>query len=205
MKKNIIFSVLVIVLGIFLCVIAINPGIMQENTNYGDEQTYVGDNKDNDDNGDNNNDDFTIKEKNPVAGQVIEFETKDLDGNAINSSLFQEQELTLLNLWSINCPPCVQEMPELEKIANDYKGKVRVIGIISDRDIEGVKEVIKKKNVTYTNIFTDSKLEDQILMHFDYIPVTLIVDKEGKVLEKFIPGQGDYEYFKSIITELLDK
>ncbi len=79
------------------------------------------------------------------------------------------------------------------------------MGIAGDTDIESVKEVLKKKGVTYTNILPGKKLQEQIINHFEYIPVTLIVNKEGKVLEKFVPGGGEYDYFKTIITELLDK
>lgn len=194
---------LVIVLGIFICVIAINPGIVGGNPMEGDGQ--YDNNEANDDVDVTGNNDMNPEEKNPIAGNVIEFQTTDIEENSIDSSIFQEQELTLLNLWSINCPPCVQELPELEKIANEYKGKVRVVGIAGDTDIESVKEVLKKKGVTYTNILPGKKLQEQIINHFEYIPVTLIVNKEGKVLEKFVPGGGEYDYFKTIITELLDK
>ncbi|QUI23138.1 TlpA family protein disulfide reductase [Vallitalea pronyensis] len=203
MKKNIVYSVLVIVLGIFICVIAINPGIVgdhgmegnpyyEENTNGAQDNPIFGEHA------------MGPQGKNPVAGKQLEFKTTDMDDNKVDNSIFGEQQLTLLNLWSIHCPPCVEELPELEKIANDYKGKVSVVGIVDDTDMEGVKEVLKKKGVTYTNIIPDKGLQD-VMNQFDYIPVTLIVNKEGKVLEKFVPGSSDYEYFKSIITELLDK
>lgn len=203
MRKNIVYSVLVIVLGIFICVIAINPGIVgghgmegnpynQGNINGAQDNPIYGGHP------------MGPEAKNPVAGKQIEFKTMDIDDNKVDNSIFGEQQLTLLNIWSIQCPPCIDELPELEKIANDYKGKVSVVGIVDDTDMGGVKEVLKKKGVTYTNIKPDKGLQD-VMNQFDFIPVTLIVNNEGKVLEKFVAGSSDYEYFKSIITELLDK
>lgn len=189
MKKNIIYSILTIILGVAVCLIAINPGLLGNDTSKNTPEGFS---------------DEGI-EKNPIAGKVIEFKTKDLDDNDIDSSVFKNQEITIINLWGTFCPPCIEEMPEFQKISEDYKGKVRVIGILVDYDKESAKEIIKEKNITYTNIVAYPKLEEQIIKHFDYVPVTLIVNKDGKVLEEFIPGSSNYMGIKGTIDSILNK
>lgn len=205
MKKyqNIIIAAVVVILGAAVCIMALNGGQSPQGGEQGMPMTDGQGAQIVDGQGMPME---MLNEKNPLAGTEIKFSAKDVDGNAIGNSVFKDNKLTLINLWGTFCSPCIEEMPDLQKIQDEYKGKVKVIGIVDEMETaDQVKEVLKQKNITYTNIIANSELGEQLVRKFDYVPVTLLVDSEGKVLETFLPGGGDYQIFKSIIDEQLNK
>ena len=49
------------------------------------------------------------------------FSTTAIDGSTVDESLFEGKKLIMINLWEPWCGPCVQEMPALEKLYQEYK------------------------------------------------------------------------------------
>ncbi|MCT4620020.1 MAG: TlpA family protein disulfide reductase [Marinisporobacter sp.] len=147
----------------------------------------------------------SLEEKNPLAGQEVKaFKAKDLDGNEVTNEIFSESDVTVVNIWGTFCGPCIEEMPELDKIQKEFKDKkVKVIGIVSDKAVEEAKSITK--DLSYTNIVPDEALEKQIVNSFDYVPVTLFVNNKGEIMKEFIPGGSDYETFKKMIEGCLEK
>lgn len=146
-------------------------------------------------------------DENVVSGSKLkDFLTKDVYGNEIDERIFTDKKLTVLNLWGTFCGPCIEEMPDLEKISNEYKDKnVAVVGIvIDDPSPEDAQKMLEELGVTYINIFPDDKLKELITDKFDYVPVTLFIDSNGEVLKTFIPGSEDKETFKRIIDKLIE-
>lgn len=66
------------------------------------------------------------------------FETTDLEGNVVRLKMFQENHLTMVNLFSSTCNPCMEELSHLAELANEYKDKkVGVLGVNADVDSAG--------------------------------------------------------------------
>jgi thiol-disulfide isomerase/thioredoxin len=101
---------------------------------------------------------FTIPKELAEEGTGIHFETTDLDGNSIDSSdLFAGHTITMVNLWATWCGPCINELPELEKLNQEFlKKNCQIIGIVTDTNkeekITKAKEILAEKGVTYTNL-----------------------------------------------------
>ena len=188
-NKNYIIASVIIVFGLITCAIAINTGGQQQmiENGMGDSQQSMG---------------MGMDENNPVAGETITFKTTDLDGNTIDDSIFNDYRMTIVNLWATFCEPCIEEMPEIQKIQDEYKDQLKVIGIVEGYDQKDAKDILKSINVTYTNVVADENLQN-ILNNFQYIPVTLFVDSEGKIIDTFIPGSTDYQSLKSMVDGLL--
>ena len=153
-----------------------------------------------------------IDEKNPISDtNVPEFKAKTLSGDEISNDVFKNNNLTLVNLWASWCEPCVAELPEFQKLYEAYKDKgINVIGLIAEKKLDSAgidecKQVVEKSKVNYTNIVADKNLYDSIISKFDYVPVTLLVDSEGKILEKFIPGSTDYEALEALVKDYVKK
>lgn len=144
-------------------------------------------------------------DENPVAGKKIgEFSAEDLEGNVVTNKIFAENDLTVLNIWGTFCGPCVEEIPELEKIQNHFKDKkVKVMGLVTDKEKDGANEILKKLNAKYTNIIPDKVLEDDIVSSFDYVPATLFVNSKGEILKTFVAGGSEFEDFKGLIEDIL--
>lgn len=62
-----------------------------------------------------------------------EFATQDVNGNTYTKEMFKDYDLTLVNIYTTWCTPCVQEMPELDELYKNMKDKgVNVIGVVLD-------------------------------------------------------------------------
>lgn len=144
---------------------------------------------------------------NPTAGVSLEgIETEDYKGNKINHETFKNKKLTVLNLWGTWCGPCVEEMPDFEEVYKEYKDKdVQFIGLTIDSEDEEVKALKEKLGITYTLVKNNDKLKELVTSKYDYVPVTLFVDQEGKIIEQFIAGGTNADGLKKVIEDLINE
>lgn len=133
----------------------------------------------------------------------LQFTTKTIAGKKIDSSILKNSKLTMVNIWATTCGSCIEEMPEIQKLADEYKEKnVNVIGIVLDAEdtenIEIAKKIIEKKGVKFTNIVPDEKLNNGILKDVSCTPTTIFFDDKGNIVGNPILGAQKDEYKKAI-------
>ena len=143
-----------------------------------------------------------------VGVTLPDFSTTTLAGDTVDSSVFGDAKLTVLNIWATYCTPCVSEMPDLETLSQNYKDKgVQVIGLLADvysneEKQTLAKEIISSTGVTYPSLLPDQKLDAAVLTYVTGVPTTLFIDSEGTVLE-IISGTRSLETFSEIVDKLL--
>ena len=133
-------------------------------------------------------------------------DVKTVEGGEISNDVFKDSKLTVVNVWGSWCGPCVQEIPELQKLSENMKDKnVNVIGIAQDAgsNFQAVKEVLDKSKVTYQNIIPSGPTED-FVMSLQAFPTTFFVDSQGKIVYA-IQGSKNLEGFTQIVDDLLSK
>lgn len=133
-----------------------------------------------------------------------EFSAKTVSGEEISSDVFKDSKLTVVNVWGSWCGPCVQEIPELQKLYESMKEKdVNVIGLAQDAgtDLDSVKEIIDKNKVTYQNIIPEGVTED-FVMSLMAFPTTFFVDSDRNVVG-VIQGARNLEAFTSAVESVL--
>ena len=93
-------------------------------------------------------------------------------------------KLVMVDFWATWCEPCKQEMPHLQKIYDKYKDQglaVLVITIDSNKQLEPlILKDVAKLGVTYP-IPWDMKSEVKAFYGINSIPVTYLIDKNGKI------------------------
>lgn len=135
-----------------------------------------------------------------------EFSAKTVSGEDISSDVFKESKLTVVNVWGSWCDPCVQEIPELQKLYESMKDKdVNVIGLAQDAgtDLDAVKEIIDKNKVTYQNIVPEGATED-FVMSIMAFPTTFFVDSDRNIVG-VIQGNRNLEAFTAAVEGVLEK
>lgn len=135
-----------------------------------------------------------------------EFTAKTVSGEDISSDLFKDSKLTVVNVWGSWCGPCVQEIPELQKLYESMKDKdVNVIGLAQDAgtDLDAVKEIIDKNKVTYQNIVPEGATED-FVMSLMAFPTTFFVDSDRNIVG-VIQGSRNLEAFTAAVEGVLEK
>ena len=148
------------------------------------------------------------------ANTVGTFETTDIDGNAYTEKVFSDYDLTLVNAFTTWCSPCVNEMPELEKLYEEMKEQgVGVVGMVLDTvgddgsvNDETVKkaQVLKEKTgVTYPLLIPDSGFLNGRIQGLQSFPESFFVDKEGNIVGDPIMGSNDFDGWKEAVENQL--
>ncbi len=139
-------------------------------------------------------------------GTALSFETIDLDQNPVKSeSLFSQNKVTMINIWSTTCGPCIEEMPELEKLNKEFQAKGgAIVGLVDDvwvsntKYLDEAKSIVKDTGVTYTNLCAWEGYDD--MLEAVGTPTTYFVDSQGKLIGDPILGAHPDKYI-----ELMDK
>lgn len=138
----------------------------------------------------------------------IEFESKNLKGEKVDSSIFKDSKLTMVNIWATFCGPCISEMPDLQELYEDIKDEdLNLIGIVSDTpdadNEELARKILDKKGAKFMNIIPDDKLQNGILKSVAGVPTTVFVDSEGNMVGEPIVGSRSAEEYKEEIMKRL--
>ncbi len=148
------------------------------------------------------------------AGKKIAFDSVDLKGNAVTDSIFQENKITMLNIWGTFCPPCIREMPDLAKLNEVNKSKgVRVVGIpidiiddmgnISPKERAAADEIINATGAHYTHLVPNYGMFSTFLRNIQAVPATIFVDSKGNQVGQMYLGARSQQDWQKIIDKLL--
>lgn len=121
----------------------------------------------------------------PVGAQLPEAQLNALVGSAAKLSAYRGKPL-LINVWASWCGPCRQEMASLERLAwGEQAGGFAVIGISTDDHPEKARALLKQTNATLSH-FIDQNLLLEHMLGADRLPLTVLVDAQGRVLDKVV-------------------
>lgn len=92
--------------------------------------------------------------------------------------------LLVINVWASWCGPCRQEMASLERLAwQEHTPRFAVIGISTDDDPDKARELLRQGNATLSH-FIDRELQLESLLGASRLPLTVLVDAKGVVVDK---------------------
>jgi len=122
------------------------------------------------------------EEKHPLVGKVAPDSTLTLmDGSKVSLSKHQGKDVVMLDFWASWCGPCVQGLPELVKIADDYKKKNVVFYAINVNEDKRIIEQFLKDKKLSVNVALDGSDNNGEKFQVGPIPQTVIIDKNGKI------------------------
>ena len=123
-----------------------------------------------------------------VGSVLREAQLQGLSGPSKNLSAFHGKPL-FINAGASWCGPCREEMSSLERLARHYGGKqFKGIGISTDDYRERATGFLQQSNTTFSN-YIDSALFMENMLGASKIPLTLLIDAQGRVLGKFYGAQ----------------
>ena len=117
---------------------------------------------------------------------AIEMPLNGIDGKNINLSDFQGNWV-VVNYWATWCPPCIEEMPELQAFHDDNIDKgAMVIGInIESIDKQQLESFLDRYSISYP-IFISQPAQESELGLIPGLPTTFLVSPESKVVARQI-------------------
>jgi thiol-disulfide isomerase/thioredoxin len=133
-------------------------------------------------------------------GKAQDFTLVDLEGNEVSLSDFKGKKV-FLNFWATWCPPCKDEMPEIEKVYQETK----------DSDLVILAVEIGEPFDTVKNFIDDNKYGFKVLLDLEQsvstnyeisaIPTSFFIDDEGNIVSKRVGGMT-YDEMKEYINTL---
>lgn len=150
------------------------------------------------------------KEEN-AASEAVAFEGQDLEGNTVSQEICTQSKLTMINVWATYCNPCLNEMPELGELVQEYDtSDFQLIGIVSDV-LEGqdedalayVADLVEETGADYPHLLLNESLYGGLLAEVSAVPTTFFLNENGEVLDVVV-GAMDKSHWKEKIDGLLE-
>lgn len=150
--------------------------------------------------------------KNKVS--AYDFTLMDQYGNVHTLSDYKGK-VVFLNFYATWCPPCNKELPDIEKLYQEYglnKDEVVFLGVTnpkskdypnnSDEDVDYIKSFLVEKNYTFPTLFDET---GEILQTYEIsaFPTTFLIDKDGNVIG-YVPGMMTEDIMRSVISQALE-
>ena len=128
--------------------------------------------------------------KQPEEGSSVSFTTE--DGQPLTLADF-EGRTVLLNFWATWCAPCRKEMPSLDAAQVALGGpNFEVVAVATGRnDVDGIKKFFADHGVDNLKIYLDPKSALARDMGVLGLPITLILNTEGKEIAR-LRGDADW-------------
>lgn len=109
------------------------------------------------------------------------------DGAEIRLSQWRGRAL-LVNFWATWCPPCVKEMPLLDRVAREEAARLNVVGIAVDR-LDAVQAFLARTPVGFpigVAGFAGSTLARDLGNPQGALPYTLLIDRAGRLIQRHL-------------------
>ena len=109
-----------------------------------------------------------------------------------------KNKVILVNFWATWCPPCIAELPSMQKLYRDYKDQI-VFLFVTNENKETINTFLKKKNM-YIPVYNPLNNRPKLFENRT-IPITFLIDKQGYII---IKKKGAADWNSKKIRKLLD-
>ncbi|MEG0291696.1 MAG: TlpA disulfide reductase family protein [Anaerovoracaceae bacterium] len=122
--------------------------------------------------------------KDVEKANVGKFTATTAEGTKVTEGIFKDYDLTMVNIWSLNCGPCITEMPELKKLYKKLPKNVNLVSINLDEDAskESIIKVTGKESESFKTIKVNAEIAQSMLKDVTATPTTLFVNKKGELV-----------------------
>ncbi len=133
------------------------------------------------------------------------FSGQTIDNQQINYTHLKGKKIVVLDFWSIYCASCIEEMPKLTAIYNEFRDKgLVVIGV--NLDAFGTHRVVRFMNGMETKInfpvIIDKNRQVATAFNAMVLPTTLVIDATGKIRFYHVGyKQGDEKHLRDIVAQ----
>ena len=136
----------------------------------------------------------------PVHSKVdIDWNLKSTDGTEFNLEEKFKDKVVFINFWATWCPPCIAEMPTIEKLYQKYKDKIG-FAMISNEDIGMIEEFRNRNKYTFPVYQVETEIPD--IFNLSIIPATFIIAPDRRIALKHVGG-ADWSH--EDVMKYLDK
>ncbi len=122
--------------------------------------------------------------------EKITFESTDTKGNTVTDAVFEDYDLTMINVWGTGCVPCIEEMPGLAKFHKELPENVNMLSVCVDYEADPgfAEDVLAESKASFTTLTVSDSLFQSVISKAQALPTTIFVDRDGNVVGEVILG-----------------
>ena len=130
-------------------------------------------------------------------------ELQDLEGTRHSLANYRGR-VVMVNFWGTWCPPCVEELPALARLAADFRGRsFAILGVTVREEPTDLRRFLERMPVAFPTLL-DRDGEELQEWRVRVFPTTFLIGPDGLVHEELVgPRDWDDPYFRSFIQALL--
>jgi len=137
-----------------------------------------------------------------IGKQLPDLEVRDVRLKALKLTDFKGKP-AIITFWASWCGPCVKEMPILQKLMDEYKGKLQTLAIAVQEDRRASMRFIKDHpQYKFTFLIELTAGENgtplQAFFGVEGIPVGLFVDAQGNIQDRWLGFTNENEFVERI-------
>ncbi len=133
-------------------------------------------------------------ELHPLVGeQAPTFTAMDLNGQAVALEQFAGENVVILDFWATWCGPCVDALPIIARVAENFKDKHVVFYAVNEGETsETIREFLSEENLDIPVLLDEDGIIGS-LFQVSGIPQTVLIDSVGKVQVVHVGFGGNLE------------
>jgi peroxiredoxin len=136
-----------------------------------------------------------------AGAPAVSYDVKRLDGRTDALGRYRGS-VVVMNLWATWCPPCREEMPDLQRFYREYKAKgVVVLGVDQGESAQAAGAFVREHGVTFP-VLLDADQQYGRSYAAIGLPTTVIVDRSGHVV-RGIDGQLTLAQMRDAVGQAL--
>lgn len=130
------------------------------------------------------------------------------DGGTVAISDFRGK-VVLLNFWATWCPPCIREMPALDRLQSDLGGDdFAVVAVSTDAGGKAVAEPYLRDRLGLTNLdlYLDPKFTAWKTYQAGGLPTSFVIDRQGRLVGALVgEAEWDGDDAKALFRHLINE
>lgn len=128
-----------------------------------------------------------------VGESLADFILPDMNGEPVQLAALRGK-VVFINIWTTWCPPCIEEMPTIQRLYEQLRPKgLEVLAINMDAlGRQTVEPFLDKRHLTFP-VLLDPESQTERLYRTAGVPESFIVDKAGLLVEKIV-GPRDWAH-----------
>ena len=128
--------------------------------------------------------------------QKADFTLKDLKGKNVTLSELRGK-IVMVNFWATWCPPCMQEMPDLDRLYTYFEPQGLVVLSITDDQPFKVASYVNSSNY-HPPVLLDPEGKVSKQFHVEGIPRTFIFNRDGKLIAEAIDRRVMHQWLEML-------
>jgi peroxiredoxin len=140
-----------------------------------------------------------------VGAEAPGFRLPSLAGGEVDLAS-QRGKVVVLNLWATWCPPCVAEMPSLERLHRALSPEgLSVVTVSTDEDEASLRKFVSQRALTIPVLMDPGGRVAAGKYRTTGYPETFLIDREGRILKHVVgPAEWDSPQMLAELRRLLE-